>query len=350
MSLQEEQELKITSTRRMDLAAMKQKGRWRFVNYFEIGGALMEMNGVLMPNAEAGGFLRGIMMGRPIMCCGFCDYSPIVRHFTLQNVDTGELLNVGSECVGNILDTDKSTAIVNGIASLQSKVDREFKRVVYHKQLTQWLGANVETLDGFHNEMINQRLAGDPEYYWSAATEIVFQFDERGQHVMEWNEEKQKSIPVAREVKVPEQKRKKDAPYHERRDRNYWKHMNEVFEGKDWNPQTMAKSFRDMISLYTTVSIQVPKMRKLTEDEKNSIKTEQAKQTADFIKRLGINLNAKYITKEEKDELAELRKQGKSEEYKLAFSKIKEKYGFVGKSITVNSDLEIIVKGDEPKV
>lgn len=343
----ENQTLSVDSTRRMDMAEFKSRGHWNLVNSFSAGGAWMSMNGALCPNTEAGGFLDGEMMGQPIFSCGFCGYMTLVHHYTLQNAVTGELVNVGSECLHDILDTHKGHAIVAGIESLKRKVESDFKRVVYQIQLREWVATNLVPLNQVLNQHIDQLIAEDREHFWSAPTENVWQYDENGNLVMEADPKNPqgKWIPVVREVPVPEAKRRKDAAYHESRARNQWNSIYEKFVTKkyDWNPNTMAKSFKQDIASYKFCSIEVPKIRKLSDEEKQTIRKTQHEQIDIFIKKLGIKLDTKYVTAEEKETLKKLRKAGNKEEYFAEFDKIKEKYGFVGKSITITPDCEIKV-------
>jgi hypothetical protein len=68
--------------------------------------------------------------------------------------------------------------------------------------------------------------------------------------------------------------------------KNYWIKTLENYRMHDWNPTTMRKSFINTLELYGSQLIAVPKLRKLTEDEKKEIALEQEKQMKDFLAKI----------------------------------------------------------------
>ena len=95
------EEFKVSKTRAIEVAEFVTKGSWKFINYFEMGGALMVENGVLRANTEAGGFINGIVMGENLCYCALCGTN-IMAHYTLQDRKTGRKLNIGEVCIANI--------------------------------------------------------------------------------------------------------------------------------------------------------------------------------------------------------------------------------------------------------
>ncbi len=301
--------LQVNSTRRMDLAEIKAKGRWVIDNVFYMGGGWMYENDVLKPNFDAGGYLIGTMTGHHFFSCEFCG-TYIKEHITIRCVETGETMNIGNQCINEFM-IKSSESIMRGVESLKRKVDSDYRRQIHNEQLRGWLLENLDKLEKLHHEFIDNMVDEIKQrgYYEEQVWEET---DWTPQEVDAWYanpENRGRTIAPKRARWVTVQQRpvniktrinfrgEEEAieyvnPKFDEHIRgllagkNYWRKTNEKYQKIDWNPKTMLKSFEATVEQYNTQLIKMPKLRKLTDEERLEIGRKQQEQISLFLEKI----------------------------------------------------------------
>lgn len=235
----------------------------RLVGTFTLPERIAVVNGQVVGVDSQGNFfgLAGVQ-GHPIGSCGFCGYLPLHNHYTLKDKSTGELLNVGSECLADIYGSAKGDYLKKGIESIKRKITADFKRPFQHADLEVFLQANKERLTASRNARIDNKLAIAPHYYLDIWTESVQLIPESFRKNKAWStanyaeslgmtyDQWKESVFDAVWQTVPHEKyndqqaiKLQNARKSEVADRNFWIDQAGKFGGKDWNPQNMKKEY-----------------------------------------------------------------------------------------------------------
>lgn len=277
--------METVETRSTRIADFLAKGSWRFVNYFEIVPPVEWINGRPHPittnqftTFEATGEVNGIVMGKNFMHCEYCGTS-IMCHFTIENRETKEKVNIGCFCIEKIDGLDKASALIKGYESVKRKIKSDYRRKIHVEQMLQFLDDNMKALSTPRHESCDKAIKDNIEHFWKDAEKTIERFVEGS------GDEKGKTTEFKIKRTLWERKEGADARYD--RERNYWENFREKFERRNWNAKTMHPEIQKMIDA-DKLKITVPKLRQLTEAENKELGKEVTRQLNEYAERVGL--------------------------------------------------------------
>jgi len=277
--------MKTVETRSTRMADFLSKGSWRFVNYFELIPPVEFVNGRWIPQHHnmgsytISGEVNGKVMGKNVFHCEYCGTS-IQCHFTIQNRETKELVNIGCFCIEKIPALDKGTALIKGYESVKRKVKSDFRRTIHTKQLLQFLDDNMKALATPRHERCDKAIADNPEHFWKEEEKTFKRLQKRDD-----GEEGFKEVEIKLKRTLWERKEGSDERYN--KERNFWENFRTKFEMRGWNPKTMQPEIQKMIDA-DKLKITVPKLRQLTEAENKQLGKEVTRQLNEYAERVGL--------------------------------------------------------------
>jgi hypothetical protein len=255
----------IVETRTTRLAEFLATGDWIYHSHYMVIGKIANVDGRL--EGVDGGEIIGEIVGEDPMTCAYCGYGGLMDNFAIQDRKTGRILTLGSKCIEHI-DNDAEVAKMKGVMSLRRKVNADFKRKIHHEQMLDFLNEHLEELSAPRKQMVKDNLAKNPQHYW---------LDES--HVVETKSGKQI------EVKRTQWERSHNAEQLQNKDENYWELFINDFKVKCWNPKTMQPVIQEKIDK-DGLDIKVPKLRKLTDEEKIEMNRQIKEQIDAYLERV----------------------------------------------------------------
>lgn len=244
----------------------------KLVGSFTLPEHVAEVNGVLM-GVTSDGRTYGVegMQGAPLGSCGLCGFYPLHNHYTLKNKKTGELINVGSECLADLFGSAKGEFIKKGIESIRRKVTADYKRPLHQKDLLDVLTdlVQVKGIVKIRNDRMDAELAKHPHQYislnmdefvpeaykqskgepaynqpntwsvWGYCKDANIDYEDfKEMHFAEaWAKVEHEKNNDQQAIKLQEAKKT------EQRLRNFWTYHMSVLPSKDWSPDTMKKEY-----------------------------------------------------------------------------------------------------------
>lgn len=255
----------------------------RLVHAFTLPDRMASVNGVLCAVSESGQILGEInIRGSPIGSCGLCGYMPLYNHFTLKNKKTGEELNVGCECLAEIMGAEKGARIQKAVESIRRKVSSDFRRPIKQADINAWLQALSNPTES-RNKRIDEEIAKFPHYYYQIPVDMPEAYKGTKKSWVDIEKETGLSYNQAKEdqfveawAKVPHEKFNdqqaimiQNAKAMEEKSRNYWNYHVATFGRKDWNPQNMKTEYEMQASI-DGIQTEKIKWRPLTEQERTT--------------------------------------------------------------------------------
>ena len=247
-----------------ELADFCLSGKWKLVGYFEISGPIASVNGQLCRVYDNGNYSPINKIGENICNCYVCGYCPLVNHYTLKDLNTGKMVNVGSECLFKILNTKKADHIKNYIETLKRQITTDFKRPIKNEYLKEYTKQvyDVEKARDVRKARILSEIQNNPELYW------------KNKHPFKYDPKTQKSSEDLT-ITVPDSERSKDAISNMNQDINFWVNMKEHYNPignnnfyDSWSPDNMI---RQMKKEAEKDKLTVPKFPKLTTDQQEQL-------------------------------------------------------------------------------
>lgn len=153
--------------------------KYKPVGYFYLGGTLGYVNGQLC-QIVGQGYYPVFTQGKNLFACAVCG-TPINNHYTIQDLDNKELVNVGSECIHKVINPKIADMLVNYSVSVERKLKEQFRRPIKNEQLTQFLKDNLVYLNDVRNKRIDLELKNNPEYFYLEKYHTVMEKDKSGQ-------------------------------------------------------------------------------------------------------------------------------------------------------------------------
>jgi hypothetical protein len=156
------------------------------------------------------------------------------------------------------------------VASIKRQVRDDVVRPIRHKQMVEWLASVWQDANRKRNARIDSELAENPKKYW-----------EKPRKITEWVKE-DKVVELPHEVLIVQDGEKQIerdatdeelsyyAPKLEQRDRTFWSYTQDVYDQKQWSPDTMRKVFIEEAGKEECISLP-PEWRKLTDEEQKRI-------------------------------------------------------------------------------
>lgn len=246
------------------------------VHTFTLPERMAVVNGKTVAVSEQGQVLGEVdIRGAPIGSCALCGYMPLYNHFTLKNLKTGEEINVGSECLADIMGEEKGERIKKAVESIKRKVSFDFRRPIKQADINAWLQKlATKNPTESRNKRIDKMLQQWPHYYYHVGFNSTFKESKNPEeNIKMYNEEKEAKFESIW-AKVPAEKNNdqkalvlQDAAYQEERDRTYWNYQISAFGNKDWNPQNMKSEYENQAKK-DGIEIEKITWRELTPEER----------------------------------------------------------------------------------
>lgn len=254
-------------TYNQDVSEFALSGNWKLIGYFQITGPLASVNGQLCRVYDNGNYAPIQYIGGNICNCYVCGYSPLVNHYSLKDLETGKIVNVGSECLAKIIGTKKADHVKAYVESTTRKITSDFKRPIKNEDLKAYVKQvyDVEKARDVRKARILKEKELNPELYKPRTHDI------KGNQI--WFD--------------TEEKRTQQGIDSMNKDINFWINMKEHYlmgEFRDfWNPDTMIRAMKKEAE---KDGLSIPKFRKLTESERTDLNKKIEIAITEFIEKL----------------------------------------------------------------
>ena len=264
MSQPDNDHVEITETKATRLAEFLTTGDWRFHSYFELIGKVYH-DGFSWQPVEGLGEVNGTPVGKLFSCAYCC--AGIQYHYAIQDRKTGLIVSLGMECI-NHLEDDKAVAIIKGLESLKRKIKTDFKRKIHHKQMIQFLNDNLDELASPRRKLVAEKLESNPKHYWLSESYSVAMKSGKVIDMKRtvWEQSNNAETTMIKEL-------------------TYWEILTNDFKVRCWNPKTMIPIIEEMIKK-DGLTLQVPKLRALTDSEESELRTKVFREIEEYQKRV----------------------------------------------------------------
>lgn len=235
----------LPKTYKKDLINFVAGEKWKPIGFFALYGRFAQVNGVLCQVTDNGSTFPIQYEGENIFYCAVCDH-PILNHYTVKN-EKGRIVNIGSECIKNIVNPKIAELILNYVSSIESKAKRENRRLPKNKQLERFIIDNLNELNELRNKRVDKELSENKELFWHDKYYINPVTKEKTIIPYEWQIEEWKNKNAFKYKKgtfpnndqIRELVRQEGKEKREFRERNQYNYLAQNLVNKNWNPETM---------------------------------------------------------------------------------------------------------------